>query len=154
MEWNGGMECDSYFHSIHLLGVMEWMSEWMKMQRKSKEIDISFLSSFHSNLHFIPPSFHSIIPNMPFRVLAMVDRWRGRSTAPSDGPIHRSRPMKWGDDRPSIMEDGPIIRHSSFFLKKMLRRSREREIEEGGSSWRKKATAVSEWRKNNLICSI
>ena len=42
MEWNGGMECDSYFHSIHLFGMMEWMGEWMKMQRKSKEIDIPF----------------------------------------------------------------------------------------------------------------
>ena len=65
MKWNDGIECDSYFHSIHLLGVMEWMSEWMKMQRKSKEIVISFLSSFHSNLYSIPPSFHSIIPSMP-----------------------------------------------------------------------------------------
>ena len=23
IEWNGGMECDSYFHSIHLFGVMK-----------------------------------------------------------------------------------------------------------------------------------
>ena len=70
MKWNGGMECDFYFHSIYLFGVMEWTSELMKMQRKSKEIDISFLSSFlssfHSNLNFIPSSFHSIILSMPY----------------------------------------------------------------------------------------
>ena len=68
--WYDGMECDSYFHCIYLLDVMKWTSEWMKIQRESKEIDISFLSPFHSTLHSIPPSFHSIIPSIKgFKVI-------------------------------------------------------------------------------------
>ena len=43
-------------------GMNEWMDENAK---ESKEIDISFLSLFHSNLHTILPSFHFIIPSMP-----------------------------------------------------------------------------------------